>query len=149
MDVRLGPIDDMIESNGNWQLLHKWNRFGLPFLFLLPNFCIDDDEELCNIAIANIIEFDFEGTEVIQNFIRCRPNTPFVVTGHGISDCIAIMNQKLRDLDYKNHSQCFIEEMDQFKILLKACLKICEEDGDKLLITACYDKSYWQELGKD
>lgn len=148
MDVRLGPIDDMIETNGNWQLLHKWNRFGTPFLFLLPNLCMDDEEELRNIAIADIVEYDFEGSEVIQNFLRCRPDTPFIVTGNGISDCVAIMNQKLRDVDYKHWGERFIEELDQFEIFLKACLKINEEDGDKLLTTACYQQDFWQELGK-
>lgn len=147
MNSHSSPIDELISDNGNWQILYKWNRFGENFLFLLPNFQ-NRNEELWNIAISSIIEYDYEGVEVVNNFIRSRPDTPFIVTSNSISDCISIMNQKLNDIGYKHRSYRFTEEYEEFCIFLNACLRINEENGDSLLISACYNQDAWQEIGK-
>lgn len=139
------PIDVLVHQNGNYQILFKYNNFGNPLMFLLPNF-LSDDEELKNMAIASIIEWDYEGIAVIENFMRSRPKTPFVVMGNGILDCVNIMNQKLKDVNYEICSKEFLEEATQFEIFQKACLKIVE-NSDEHLFTACYDTKYWYKLG--
>lgn len=150
MENALDPITRLIEENGNWQIVFKYNNYGEHFMFLLPNFGEEDIEVERNLALTEITEGDFNSISIINNFILGHPNTPFIVQGKTIMDCIYVMNDKLEKSKYdcndSNDGECtFYKEWDEFKLFLEAC-RIIISSNDDLEDKVCYGINDWRTL---
>ena len=141
------PITNLVECNGNWQILFRYNNYGDPFMFLLPNFDLSDEEREMNSGIIDLSEGDFNSICIIDNFIRTHPDTPFIVKGNTIIECINTMNDKLIKSDYtSNQIECvFFKEFEEFILFLKACRKIYLSEED-LVSRICYGNDDWRSL---
>lgn len=150
--MELDPITTLVESNGNWQVFYKYNNYGDNFLLLLPNF--DNDGEVDkNVALVHMTEGCYEEVAIIDSFIRTNPNTPFIVQGKTIIECVNTMNQRLIDCKAisgaTDPESPFYKEMDDFDAFQRACMKVAFTDDDKPMYKGCYGEEGWRGLLDD
>lgn len=150
--MALDPISKLVDSNGNWQVFFKYNNYGDNFLLLLPNF--DNDGELDkNVALNHLTEGCYEEVSLIDSFLRSNPETPFIVQGKTIMDCVNTMNQRLIDSDaleeMMNPESKFYKEWDDFDAFQTACMKVAFSDDDKPMYKGCYGEKGWRGLLED
>ena len=135
-------IDDLIGANGNWYLEFRYNRHGSNILFLLPSFCVDDDEEKKNNYVVDMADGLFEESVILQNFIKEHPNTPFIISEHCFDKCVEVLKERLDGLiDYSNKYPYdkFQVECDEFAKFMTAVFNILSsEEPEATIYNAAY-----------
>lgn len=139
---RRSCIDRLVNGNGDWILIFTYNNFGDNVLLLLPNHRVGDDELPERQAIINLISDWNEWSIIIDDFMKDRPDQPFIIKGETLIECVDIMSKKLSKLIIDDDFSKFTDEDEMFSALLKLANRIeidLKSDGN-LLWTVMYHK---------
>lgn len=139
---RRSCIDRLVNGNGDWILIFTYNNFGDNVLLLLPNHRVGDDELPERQAIINLISDWNEWSIIIDDFMKDRPDQPFIIKGETLIECVDIMSKKLSKVIIDDDFSKFTDEDEMFSALLKLAnrIEIDLESGGNLLWTVMYHK---------
>lgn len=105
-------IDDMMSKKYALHYIH--NNFGDNMLFLLRdrNYYPEDDY---NKAVMEMLRDNKQEAEIISDYAKTNPNSPFIVPGNFLDGCINRMNFILAGIMPNNSQKFAIEESKFYK----------------------------------
>lgn len=135
-------IDDLVGANGNWYLEFRYNNFDNNVLFLLPDFCVDENEEAKNKALVELLDGDFQEEYLLGIFIGEHPNTPFIIKEYCLDKCIETLKTRLEiliDFEADFPYEEFQKEVDEFDKFRLAVFNISNNKHPEL----CYEDAVY------
>lgn len=142
-------IDELISANGNFYLSFHYSNYGYNTLLLLPNYCIDDNEDDKNKAVIDMLDGLFEESLIIDEFIKEHPNTPFIIKEYCFDKCVETLKERLDILivtgDGEKNYEKFINEYEKFDKLRKAAWNLARLEEERYYHDAVYNPLKWKK----
>ena len=133
MEMRKDLVTEILKNyDGLMDIKIVYNRAtGKNFMFLVPysqdlNIKTEYTNLLASIYILDVFD---DGAKIVLNYIEAYPDTPFVVYGDTVLDCINLMNEKLLTC---SHTDYMIDhEMEAYFKFNKYCRDLTLADFSK------------------
>lgn len=137
-------IDSLVTSD-NWIISYVNKSTASNVLFLLQKFGEDDNEDDINGWVMTCPTMTFSISSLINQFINKYHETPFIVIGLEISECIKVMDERLRK--YTNFDQ-FMNDAKEFyhwkQVIYVVCTELSKVDDthELTLLNMAYHEGY-------
>lgn len=129
-------VDSLVNANGNYIIAYTYSNWGDNVLFILPNLQMTIEEQDINTAVMDAAYDRVEMAELIDQFLQEFPDTPFIVRGNCIAECLKTMNERLSK--YKTFEEFANDsaEFDKWRIV------VYRASGDHGVMFKAYDEGW-------
>ena len=129
-------IENLISSNGDWRVSYVYNNYGQNTLFLLPNYGVDDNEDIINNTVMDCQQDAFEIAYLVDQFINDHPSTPFIVRDSTVGLAIKLMDSRL---GMYSSWEKFVDDAEEFNHWMQVVYIVSVPKSVKISRCGIYD----------